>query len=85
MSKATFFTQAFNGVDVGSHISGSYYGDALYDGIKEWSARGYDARSKYINSYIEQFGPIGFIQAAVFPAPCQPEIKVFFASQMDRE
>tara|TARA_R110000851_G_scaffold213123_1_gene365784 strand:+ start:219 stop:479 length:261 start_codon:yes stop_codon:yes gene_type:complete len=83
VSKATFFTQAFNGIEVGSHIPESYYGDALYEGIKEWGAMGYAARSKYLNSYIGQFGPVGFIQAAVFPAPCQDAIKVFFASQTE--
>jgi hypothetical protein len=83
MSKATFFTQAFNGIEVGSHIPESYCGESLYEGIKVWSSMGYDARSKYINSYIAQFGPIGFIKAAVFPAPCQTEVKPFFSGQRE--
>jgi len=81
MTRATFFNQAFNGIEVGSHIPESYHGDSLYAGIKEWSDMGYSARAIYLKSYIEQFGPVGFIQAAVFPAPCQDAIKPFYASQ----
>jgi hypothetical protein len=81
MSKATFFQQAFNGIEVGSHIPQDYCGDALYEGIKEWSKMGQDAQNAYRLSYIESFGPVDFIKAAIFPAPCQDIIKPFYANQ----
>jgi hypothetical protein len=80
MSKATFFIQAFNGLDVGSHIPDSYQGNALYEGIKLWSDMGYKARSVYLASYIEKFGAVDFLKANVFPAPCHSDIAVFFHS-----
>jgi len=78
MSKATFFQQAFNGVEVGSHIPDGYCGQALYEGIKEWSDKGQAAQNEYRLSYLESFGPIGFVKAAIFPAPCHNSIKAFY-------
>ena len=84
MSKATFFQQAFNGIEVGSHIPENYYGGTLYEGIKEWSKMGQEAQNEYRLSYVEFFGPVDFIKAAIFPAPCHDIIKPFYASQRER-
>ena len=81
MTKATFFQQAFNGIEVGSHIPESYTGDALYEGIKGWSEMGYAAQSDYLMGYLDVFGLDGFMKAAVFPAPCHDTLKPFYASQ----
>jgi len=81
MSKATFFQQAFNGIEVGSHIPEDYFGEALYEGIKEWSDKGQEAQNEYRLRYLESFGPVGFVKAAIFPAPCHELIKPFYASE----
>lgn len=78
MSKAIFFLQAFNGVEVGSHIPDSYYGEALYEGIKIYAELGYAARSEHLLKAASVYGHEHFYKAAIFPAPLHDSIKAFY-------